>query len=111
MAIELERFKTMNRVDFIEDDAVINGYLMAAKNFVINAIGRKLAFYEEADVVDTFETAVYSLAGTYYTYRATKSDAKVSNIHSLDIDETMNAIVGQLRGRYAEWEEEQDENG
>lgn len=105
MTVNIEQFKTLMRVDFADDDAIINGYLLAAENYIKDAIGMDDNFYAQSAVVDRYETAVYAYAGTLYTYRISMTETK-----AVTMDATVNSIVGQLRGRYAEWEEQHESN-
>ena len=100
MTVNIEQFKTLMRVDFADDDAIINGYLLAAENYIKDAIGTDDDFYTQPAVVDRYDTAVYAYAGTLYTYRMSMTEIK-----AVTMDATVNSIVGQLRGKYAEWEE------
>lgn len=100
MAVDIKQFKTLMRVDLDDDDAIIEGYLAAAKNYIKDAIGPDDNFYTQSDVVDRYETSVYAYAGTLYTYRISMTET-----NAIGMDATVNSIVGQLRGKYAEWEE------
>ncbi|MFC6170358.1 head-tail connector protein [Loigolactobacillus jiayinensis] len=96
--LTLDNLKLSLRIDSTADDTLLKGYLAAAQSYVKSAIGTELyGFYEDASVVDLFNTAVLALASTYYTYRAS-----LSAIAALPVDLTVNSIVGQLRGLYAE---------
>ena len=103
MTVNIEQFKTLMRVDIADDDAIINGYLLAAENYIKDAIGTDDDFYTQPAVVDRYETAVYAYAGTLYKYRISMTEFK-----AVTMDATVNSIVGQLRGKYAEWEEQHE---
>ena len=100
MATELDEFKNLMRVDGDEDNALMQMYLNAAENFVHSAIGAENAFYALEVVDKLVTTAIYALAGSYYTYRIS-----ISEITIAPIDATMNSIIGQLRGQYDLWKE------
>lgn len=101
--VDLDTFKNAYRVDGNEDDSLIQMYLNAANIFVKNGIGSNDAFFEQADIKPVFKTAVLAYAGTLYQYRAS-----VSDVQPFDVNSTCNSIIGQLRGKYAIFEEEQD---
>lgn len=100
MAIELEEFKNLMRVDGNDDDTLMQMYLDTAKGYIYGAIGAEDGFYSLETVDKIFTTAVYALAGSYYTYRISISDTTIA-----PVDATMNSIIGQLRGRYDLWKE------
>uniref|UniRef100_UPI002491098D head-tail connector protein n=1 Tax=Lactobacillus amylolyticus TaxID=83683 RepID=UPI002491098D len=60
-------------------------------------------FYADSRVEDLFNTAIMSLAGTYYQYRLALTD-----VQSYDVDLTVNSIIGQLRGLWDEIEGDVD---
>ena len=95
MAIELNEFKNLMRVDGNEDDTLIQMYLDTAEQFIKSAVGTDDNFFEKETVAKLYETATYALAGSYYTYRISTSETAV-----MPIDSTMNSIIGQLRGQY-----------
>lgn len=99
----LNSLKLSLRIDSTADDALLKGYLLAAESYIKSAIGSEndvTNFYSLPEVINLFNTAVLALASTYYTYRAS-----LSAIAALPVDLTVNSIVGQLRGIYAEQSE------
>ena len=98
MTVDVEKFKTAFRVDGESEDDLIKGYLSAADSFVKNAVGTDDEFYKADKVQSLADVATLSLAGTYYQYRMTLSDVQV-----YQIDDTLNSIIGQLRGMYAQF--------
>lgn len=104
MAVSVDDVKKVLYLDGTDDDALLQAYIDAAKQYVKGAIGDGDAFYQQTDVVPLYEMAVKSLASTYYQYRLSLSDTQ-----TFDIDLTVNSIIGQLRGRYDVWEVAQDE--
>ncbi|EJF00341.1 head-tail connector protein [Liquorilactobacillus mali] len=98
MAVDAEMFKNAFHVDGTDDDALIDGYISSAENFIKNSVGdddEKNTFYSDSKVSSLLDTAVLSLAGTYYQYRMALSD-----VQAVSIDLTVNSIIGQLRGLY-----------
>lgn len=95
MAIELDEFKNLMRVDGDEDDTLMQMYLDAAQRFIQTAVGADTEFFGKDTVTKLYETATYALAGSYYTYRISTSETAI-----MPIDATMNSIIGQLRGQY-----------
>ena len=91
--------------DTQEDSALISGYITAAQNYVVNAVGEDIDsnFYSDERVASLFKTAVMSLAGTYYQYRLALSD-----VQTYEINLTLNSIIGQLRGLWDEIEGDLD---
>ena len=101
--VDVETFKTAYRIDGNDDDHLIKLYLDAANSFVKNAVGSDDTFFDQPSVKAAFETAVLAYAGTLYQYRAS-----VSDVQPYEVNSTCNSIIGQLRGKYASFEEEQD---
>lgn len=95
MAVTVDDVKQVLYLDGNADDALIQGYIDAASQFVKGAIGDNEAFYAQKSVRALYESAVKSLAATYYQYRLSLSDTQ-----TYPIDLTVNSIIGQLRGRY-----------
>lgn len=93
----VEKVKEILYLDGDQDDQLVQGYVDAAKAFVQGAIGDDDSFYQLPDVKPLFESAVTALAATYYQYRLSLSDTQ-----TYPVDLTVNSIIGQLRGRYAE---------
>ena len=106
MAVSVDDVKNVLYLDGDADNGLIQGYLDAAKQFVMGAVGGDDSFCEQADVQPLFDVAVKSLAATYYQYRLSLSDTQ-----TYPIDLTVNSIIGQLRGMYALKAGEDDENG
>ena len=101
--LTLDNLKLSLRIDSTADDTLLKGYLAAAQSYVESAIGAEsdaVGFYTSHEVINLFSTAVLALASTYYTYRAS-----LSAIAALPVDLTVNSIVSQLRGLYAEQSE------
>lgn len=106
LVLSVEEFENAFHVDDTqEDQALINGYITAAQNYIVNAIGEDLdsKFYTDSRVASLFKTAVMSLAGSYYQYRMSLSD-----VQTYEIDLTLNSIIGQLRGLWDEIEGDLD---
>jgi uncharacterized phage protein (predicted DNA packaging) len=94
----------MMNLDIDDSDTLMSAYIDAAEQYVKNAVGTDIAtFYtdDSTSVPALFKVAVMSLAGTYYQYRIAMSDTQ-----TYDIDLTLNSIIGQLRGLYAQAYEE-----
>ncbi|MCC6111949.1 head-tail connector protein [Lactiplantibacillus plantarum] len=100
MAADLETLKSSLRIDGNDDDELLQGYLSAATSYIEQAIGDDNSvpgFYEMEDVNDLFETAVYALAGSYWTYRTSITAIAVN-----PVDLVVDSIIGQLRGLYSQ---------
>ncbi|WP_349623914.1 head-tail connector protein [Lactiplantibacillus plantarum] len=100
MAADLETLKSSLRIDGDDDDNLLRGYLSAATSYIKQAIGDDnsvLGFYEMEGVKDLFETAVYALAGSYWTYRTSITAIAVN-----PVDLVVDSIIGQLRGLYSQ---------
>ncbi|MCG0797239.1 Phage protein DNA packaging protein [Lactiplantibacillus plantarum] len=100
MAADLETLKSSLRIDSDDDDDLLKGYLSAATSYIKQAIGDDnsvLGFYEMEGVEDLFETAVYALAGSYWTYRTSITAIAVNTV-----DLVVDSIIGQLRGLYSQ---------
>lgn len=108
MSVTVKEVASALNLDESDDETLLSIYLDSAINFIKNAIGQEIgdvAFYTKAEVAKLFDTAVIALTGTYYTYRIAVTDTQ-----SYQMDYTLNSIVGQLRGQYANYLEEV-ENG
>ncbi|AYF24007.1 head-tail connector protein [Lactiplantibacillus plantarum] len=100
MAANLETLKSSLRIDGDDDDELLKGYLSAATNYIKQSIGDEndvSGFYEMDGVSDLFETAVYALAGSYWTYRTSITAIAVN-----PVDLVVDSIIGQLRGLYSQ---------
>lgn len=109
MAADLETLKSSLRIDGDDDDELLKGYLSAATSYIKQAIGDDnsvLGFYEMEDVKDSFETAVYALAGSYWYYRTSITSNTVNTV-----DLVVDSIIAQLRGLYGQKQDEVDDNG
>lgn len=105
MAVTIDDLKAVLYLDGNDEDALLQSYIDAANQFIIGAVGDKVpAFWDDSKVTALHDLAVKSLAASYYQYRLSLSDVQV-----YQIDMTVNSILGQLRGRYAQAKEVQDE--
>lgn len=107
MSVTVERFKkAMNLDDAEEEKELIDGYLAAAAHSIKTAVGEDKSgkFYAREIVASLLDVAVIAVAGSYYTYRLSLSDAQ-----AYPINLTSNAIIGQLRGLYDVFMEGEDE--
>lgn len=92
----LDDLKLSLRLDGDADDELLKGYLNTAESYIKQAIGTELdSFYEDASVIDLFNTAVMALASAYYNYRSSLVPTTAISIN-LPVD----SIIGQLRGLY-----------
>lgn len=99
--LRLNQVKNILYLDGDDDDQMLSSYVKAANSFVSNAIGPKVEkFCEDPNVFSLFNTAVVSLAATYYQNRLALSDTQ-----TYQVDLTVNSIIGQLRGMYNSFEE------
>lgn len=106
MSVTVERFKKAMNLDDVEEEELVTGYLAAAENSIKTAVGEDKSgkFYTRKIVVSLLDVAVIAVAGSYYTYRLSLSDAQ-----AYPINLTSNAIIGQLRGLYDVFMEGEDE--
>lgn len=106
MTVTLERFNKAMNLDGDADDALVKGYLEAAEHSIKTAVGEDKSgkFYTREIVASLLDVAVIAVAGSYYTYRLSLSDAQ-----AYPINLTSNAIIGQLRGLYDVFMEGEDE--
>lgn len=105
MAVTIDDLKAVLYLDGNDEDALLQSYIDAADQFIIGAVGDEVpAFWDDSKVIMLHDLAVKSLAATYYQYRLSMADTQV-----YQIDMTVNSILGQLRGRYAQAKEAQDE--
>ena len=101
MSVTVKEVASALNLDESDNDTLLSIYLDSAINFIKNAIGQEIgdvAFYTKNEVAKLFDTAVIALTGTYYTYRIAVTDTQ-----SYQMDYTLNSIVGQLRGQYANY--------
>ncbi|SPD92249.1 head-tail connector protein [Lactiplantibacillus plantarum] len=100
MAADLKTLKSSLRIDGNDDDELLKGYLSAATSYIEQAIGDDNSvpgFYEMDGAKDLFATAVYALAGSYWTYRTSITAIAVN-----PVDLVVDSIIGQLRGLYSQ---------
>lgn len=101
-SVTVDEVKQVLYLDGTADDELIAGYILAADQFVKNAIGTDVAgFYERDDVAPLFKVAVKARAATLYQYCTELTDNE-----TFPVDQTLNSIVGQLRGVYLVAKEE-----
>ena len=93
--VKVEDVKNILYLDGDGDDAMIQGYIDAADQFVKGAVGDGETFWGDDTVVPLYDMAVKSLAATWYQYRLALSDTQ-----TYAIDMTVNSVIGQLRGLY-----------
>ncbi|QMU09311.1 phage gp6-like head-tail connector protein (plasmid) [Levilactobacillus suantsaii] len=92
----LDDLKLSLRLDGDADDELLTGYLNTAKSYITQAVGTESdSFYEDASVVDLFNTAVMALASAYYNYRSSLVPTT-----AISVNLPVNSIIGQLRGLY-----------
>lgn len=108
MTVTLERFKKAMNLDEVEDNGLVQDYLTAAEHSIKTAVGEDKSgkFYDREDIASLLDVAVIAIAGSYYQYRLSLSDAQ-----AYPINLTSNSIIGQLRGMYDVFKEEEVENG
>ncbi|MGK9299644.1 head-tail connector protein [Melissococcus plutonius] len=103
----LTRLKISLRLDDKDEDDLLRGYIAAAQMYVKNAIASNDEdFFKKETVIELYNMAVLSLAGAYYTYRIALVDTVATPINL-----TLNSIIGQLRGAYAQYKINGDDNG
>ena len=93
--VSVDDVKDVLYLDGNADDELIKSYIDTANQFIKSAVGDNDDFYTKPNVSVLFDSAVKSLAATYYQYRLALSD-----IQTFPINMTVNSIIGQLRGRY-----------
>ncbi|MCT8395191.1 phage gp6-like head-tail connector protein [Weissella soli] len=99
MAVSLEDLKSSLRVDSEADDKLLSGYILAALQYIKNAIGTENdAFYADASVTTLVDIATIALASGYYTFRTS-----LSLVQAFPVDLATNSIIAQLRGNYANY--------
>lgn len=102
----VERVKNVLYLDGDDDDPLLSSYVLAAYAFVHNAIGEDVnGFYADVNVASLVNTAIVSLAATYYQNRLALSDTQ-----TFPIDLTVDSIIGQLRGMRNSFEEKGDDS-
>lgn len=99
LTVTLDNLKISLRVDSTSDDDLLNGYILAATNYVKNAIGTdEDDFYNQDTVTPLFDVAVIALASGYYTFRTS-----LSLVQAFPVDLATDSIIAQLRGVYAQY--------
>lgn len=103
MTVTLDRLKISLRVDSAVDDDLLNGYILAATNYIKNAIGTDDdKFYADDNISSLVDVATIALASGYYTFRTS-----LSLVQAFPVDLATNSIIAQLRGNYADYLAEQ----
>ena len=74
MTVNIEQF-TLMRVDFVDDDAIINGYLSAAENYIKDAVER-MAISMLNLLLLTVTKLLSMPAGTLYTHRISMTETR-----------------------------------
>jgi uncharacterized phage protein (predicted DNA packaging) len=99
MTVSKEELKTSLRIDGDADDTLLDGYLVAAENYIKNAIGvDEDEFYQTESVASLMDVAIIALASGYYTFRTS-----LSLVSAFPVDLATNSIIAQLRGVYAKY--------
>lgn len=96
----LDDLKLSLRIDGDDDDRLLNSYINAAEVYIKTAVGGDDEFWQQEDVIAVQKIAILALAGAYYDYRAALQD-----VMTYPINLTLNAIISQLRGKLALYEE------
>lgn len=98
--ILLDDLKLSLRIDGDDDDRLLNSYINAAEVYIKTAVGGDDGFWQQEDVIAVQKIAILALAGAYYDYRVALQD-----VMTYPINLTLNAIISQLRGKLALYEE------
>ena len=99
MTVTLDNLKVSLRVDSTIDDNLLNGYILAATNYIKNAIGTDDdKFYADENISSLLDVATIALASGYYTFRTS-----LSLVQAFPVDLATNSIIAQLRGNYADY--------
>ncbi|WP_273710958.1 head-tail connector protein [Leuconostoc mesenteroides] len=99
MTVTLDNLKVSLRVDSAVDDDLLNGYILAATNYIKNAIGTDDdKFYADDNISPLVDVATIALASGYYTFRTS-----LSLVQAFPVDLATNSIIAQLRGNYADY--------
>ncbi|MBX4172561.1 head-tail connector protein [Weissella viridescens] len=99
----LEQLKLSLRLDMDEDDVLLNLYLDTADAYIKGAVDEEAGFWKLEAVQKLYKTALIAQATGYYTARTS-----LSNIPMSPVNMSVNSIIGQLRGRYATYVEQQE---
>ncbi|MBS1007787.1 head-tail connector protein [Leuconostoc suionicum] len=99
MAVTLDNLKISLRVDSTADDDLLKAYILAAINYIKNAIGTDDdKFYDDNNISSLVDVATIALASGYYTFRTS-----LSLVQACPVDLATNSIIAQLRGSYADY--------
>ncbi|MCT3055754.1 phage gp6-like head-tail connector protein [Leuconostoc citreum] len=99
MTVTLDNLKISLRVDSAVDDDLLRGYILAATNYIKNAIGTDDdKFYADDNISPLVDVATIALASGYYTFRTS-----LSLVQAFPVDLATNSIIAQLRGNYADY--------
>ncbi|NVO88947.1 phage head-tail connector protein [Lactobacillus rhamnosus] len=78
-----------------QTDAQLNGYIDAAKNYIVDAIDCPEGFLLSDDNFSIYQVAVLALAAAYYQNPVALTSGAVT-----PVDLVLKALIGQLRGRW-----------
>lgn len=106
MSVSKETIMQTLNLDETEDTALIPAYIETARQYIINSVGNDPKFYDRDSVKSLFDTAVIALTSSYFMYRVALTDTA-----TYPVNLTLNSIIGQLRGLYATYSEEEVNNG
>lgn len=96
MSVTKDEIMLALNLDESDDTALIPAYIATAETYIKNAVGNADGFFDQENVKPLYDTAVLSLASTYYTFRVALTDTM-----TYPIDLTLNSVISQLRGLYA----------
>lgn len=78
----------------------LKSLLVGAELYVQNAIGEDDKFYQKEEIKALYKLACYATAANWFNHPV-----------SATASTTAMAIIGQLRGKFASYEEEEQKNG
>lgn len=99
LTVSLDNLKISLRIDSTSDDDLLKAYILAATNYIKNAIGTDdNKFYADDNISSLVDVATIALASGYYTFRTS-----LSLVQAFPVDLATNSIIAQLRGNYADY--------
>lgn len=100
--LDIAEFKNYLRVDFDDDDSVIEGYLVGAEHFICLAVGKNVK-PEDLQDYPQFKPAVLLLGALWYNTKMAIPQTATVKANTEEIPMGVSALIVQLEARY--WED------
>ncbi|MCW8106149.1 head-tail connector protein [Lactobacillus mulieris] len=100
--MDLTEFKNYLRVDFDDDDSVIEAYYTGAENYICLAIGKNVK-PTDLEQYEQFKPATLLLGAFWYNAKMAVQQTATVKANTDEIPFGVSALITQLKARY--WED------